>query len=242
LANTLGGGYSAFVQGFIKARDHYGNIHLPDTFIFSLSGHDPDDTDGVLSMWRGYGANGNGAAIVINPAKLAATDSSPLIFDQVQYRSLKERLQWLEELVQRIAAYVAGRTQTLDQWAMIGWETFHRLKLASIFSKHIGFKEEREWRIVYMPERDHKNALKNKLSYFNGPRGLEPKLKYKLEKLAGVSDAEPRLVDLTDRIILGPSRASPLLLATAERMLGSAGKPQLKGRVCVSTIPFRSMI
>ena len=41
-----------------------------DTYVFCLSEHAKDDTDGLLSMWRGYGGNGNGAAIVFDAGKL----------------------------------------------------------------------------------------------------------------------------------------------------------------------------
>jgi hypothetical protein len=59
---------------FTTALDHYLDIfdqqHLLDTYVFCLSEHPREDTDGILSMWRGYGGNGNGAALVIDTAKL----------------------------------------------------------------------------------------------------------------------------------------------------------------------------
>jgi hypothetical protein len=53
------------------------------------------------------------------------------------------------------------------------------LKSSSLLTKHDGFSEEKEWRIVYVPEGDPLGYLKACLDYFIGPRGLEPKLKYK---------------------------------------------------------------
>ena len=38
--------------------------HVLDVYVFCLSEHQPNNQDGVLSMWRGYGANGAGAALV----------------------------------------------------------------------------------------------------------------------------------------------------------------------------------
>jgi hypothetical protein len=35
-----------------------------DTYIFCLSEHDRSHTDGLLSMWRGYGQHGSGVALV----------------------------------------------------------------------------------------------------------------------------------------------------------------------------------
>jgi hypothetical protein len=242
LMDTLGPVAGLFVKGLMDARNEYGTMHLFDTYIFSLSAHHPDDYDGRLSMWRGYGADGNGAAIVIDPKKMRTTAASPLVFERVVYKTAAQRMAWLDDLWMRIAQFVANRTALNDEWILAGHNTFDRIALASIFSKHIGFDEEREWRVVYMPKRDPNKLLKDHLSYFNGPRGLEPKLKFKLQPLPNVADGLPRLVDLTDRIILGPSRATPVLVATAKRMLVDAKKPQLEGRVYASTIPFRSTI
>jgi hypothetical protein len=44
----------------------FTNEHLLDLYVFCLSVHSQADTDGLLSMWRGYGGNGRGAAIVFD--------------------------------------------------------------------------------------------------------------------------------------------------------------------------------
>jgi hypothetical protein len=35
----------------------FANEHVLDTYVFCLSEHAKEDTDGLLSMWRGYGGN-----------------------------------------------------------------------------------------------------------------------------------------------------------------------------------------
>jgi len=49
----------------------------------------------------------------------------------------------------------------------------------ALTTKHKGFEEEAEWRVVYMTERDPLNYFKACKSYYVGPRGVEPKLKLK---------------------------------------------------------------
>ena len=53
---------------FTEALDHSINYfeqeHLLDTYVFCLSEHAPENRDGQLSMWRGYGGDGKGAALV----------------------------------------------------------------------------------------------------------------------------------------------------------------------------------
>ncbi len=75
--------------------NHYYNVfaneHVIDTYVFCLSEHGKDNTDGLLSMLMGYGGNGNGAAIVFDTGKLSVRDGSPLIIARVQYASTEER-------------------------------------------------------------------------------------------------------------------------------------------------------
>ena len=65
--------------------------HLFNTYVFCMSEHGNDDNDGRLSMWRGYGANGNGVAIVIDTAQLDLIDRSPLIVGSVSYGTAEFR-------------------------------------------------------------------------------------------------------------------------------------------------------
>ncbi len=59
---------------------HFDEEQAFDTYVFCLTEHDAEDNDGLLSMWRGYGQHGNGAALVFDPSKLTLIPSSPLIF------------------------------------------------------------------------------------------------------------------------------------------------------------------
>ena len=63
----------------------FASEHVLDTYVFCLSEHAKEDGDGILSMWRGYGGNGSGAAIIFDTAKLAAREESPLIIANVHY-------------------------------------------------------------------------------------------------------------------------------------------------------------
>ena len=66
-----------FKQSFANYYDLFANQHVLNTYVFCMSMHDKDDNDGMLSMWRGYGANGNGVAIVIDTAQLGMIETSP---------------------------------------------------------------------------------------------------------------------------------------------------------------------
>lgn len=71
--------------------NQFANDHVLDLYVFCFSEHAKEDTDGLLSMWRGYGGNGNGAAIVFDTAKLAAREESPIIIANVHYGTAEAR-------------------------------------------------------------------------------------------------------------------------------------------------------
>ena len=93
---------------FTEALDHSINYfeqkHLLDTYVFCLSEHAPENEDGMLSMWRGYGGNGKGAALVFDTSKLTVVENSPLIIGQVKYGSLDERLSWFDSTASTFAS------------------------------------------------------------------------------------------------------------------------------------------
>ena len=234
--------YQIFTQGFRQAVIDYGDAHLFDTYVFCLSEHATGDADGRLSMWRGYGGNGTGAAIVFDPKKLNVLQSSPLILDKVQYKTTKDRLDWIAVFIELINAALQTHQIADEDLPEFSRIAFERLKIAAIFSKHIGFAEEQEWRVVYMPDRDPNGVFRPYLGYLNGAKGLEPKLKFKLTPIPGVTAPDLSLEKLIDSIILGPSRASFLVEGSAKRMFEEAGRDVLKQRLRVSQIPFRSSI
>lgn len=233
------GGHSQLLRGVREAAQHYYGNDFFDTYVLCLSQHEPSDHDGRLSMWRGYGGRGSGAAIVFDTSKLELNSASPLIVAKVEYATTFKRQEWLDDLVSKIANFVREKNLDNEDLVEVGKIAFERIKLAAIFSKHSGFAEEHEWRVVYMPDRDRAGLMRPYLHYHNGPRGVEPKLRLKVEAKTGVVSGDMSLEKLVDRIIIGPSKISPLTHGSIARMLTQAGKPQLADRLMVSRIPFR---
>jgi Protein of unknown function (DUF2971) len=217
----------------------FANDHVLDTYVFCLTEHAKENTDGLLSMWRGYGGNGNGVAIVFDTAKIAAREESPLIIANVHYGTAEDRLSWLRQRVTQFAEILAKSNIPDDKLVLGSYCFFQRLMMFSIFTKHQGFKEENEWRMVYVRERDRARVFDKMFSYWVGPRGVEPKLKLKIEAIPGLPETETSLSKIVRRVILGPSLSSPLSLGTILKMLDTLGRPELKDRIVSSTIPLR---
>ena len=228
---------------FLHAFNYYGgdyvNNHLNDTYVLCFSEHERSDKDGRLSMWRGYGGNGRGAAIVIDTAKFNALPGSPLILAAVGYETSEGRRDWLVKKVSEFSRMLEALNPTDQQLHVPALALLERIRLAAVFSKHKGFDEEEEWRVVYMRERDVQRVFDPMLSYATGPHGIEQKLKFSIGYHFGATAKDLSIGNVVDSIILGPSLNSPMAKTAFERMLKENGEPDLASRVFASTIPYR---
>jgi hypothetical protein len=220
--------------------EEFEDKHAFDTYVFCLSTHDPKNTNGLLSMWRGYGGQGNGAALVFNTNFIdAPTENSPLILTRVHYASKEGRKSWLKEKIDEWCKLLEQAVIPDDKLYLAAYCLFNLIKFFALKSKHDGFMEEQEWRIIYMPDRDPNGVWKErcKFDYVMTTRGAEPKLKLKIEPF----DANQTWTfeNILDRIILGPCLSSRLAQRGIERMLQTVGRAEFQRKVCASDIPLR---
>jgi hypothetical protein len=210
-----------------------------DIYVFCFCEHDRNNDDGILSMWRGYGGHGNGVALVLDTASIPDPPAAPLYISPVQYGSRKTRVQWMNDILKQWADILKDSEIPDDLLYISAHQFFIVLKLLALTTKHDGFKEEREWRIIYQPENDPQQHLGPALSYHIGDRGVEPKLKYRIGALPRFSPSALSLSNLLVRIILGPTVSHHLSILATKRMLDRIGKPEFQDRVAASSIPLR---
>jgi hypothetical protein len=231
--------YNKLLHAFEYNLDQFSNKHAFDIYVFCLSEHESKITDGLLSMWRGYGGNGSGAAIVFDTAQLDYIEDSPLIIANVTYASQDKRREWINNKLATFADLIEKNYVPDDKLYLPAHALFERIKIYSIFTKHHGFSEEKEWRAVYLRERDLNHKMDGMLHYAVGKRGIEPKLKYKIRPIEGLTRGDLSLEKIVHHIILGPSVASPLAISAVQRMLEKVGKHALASKLVASTTPFR---
>lgn len=207
-----------------------------DVYIFCFSEH--TDDDGLLSMWRGYGGDGSGVALVFDLSKVTPMPQSPLIVSKVEYFTAQQRTCLLNNLLNQFAEILQTQTVTDENIWLHALAIYRRIFMFSITSKHNGFIEEREWRVIYYKEHDINNDYNNMFSYYIGDNIIEPKLKLSLidDKLV------PHLsfCELIDKIILGPTSSSHTIVNTIKRMLDILKLQELKDKVTASSIPYRT--
>lgn len=201
---------------------------------------DIDDNDGLLSMWRAYGANGGGAAIVLDTSKLLPQDDSPFLLSRVRYGSGRQREDWISKKLDEVAGFLKLNASSVDQdfLSAVAFYFLARLRAFALTTKHAGFSEEREWRLIYLPERDLDKKFSKYVDYMVGPSGFQPKMKLPLDSdlLGGVS-----ISSLVSKIMLGPAHEAALGATAVRRMLVLSGHEGVAERVVQSMTPFRPM-
>lgn len=218
---------------------YYDDQHVLDTYVGCFSEHSVDNSDGLLSMWRAYGANGNGVAIVFDTSKIPPLDGFPLILAPVAYLKPAERDVHLRKYIVAVADIIKGNRIPDEYIHLVAHAYFERLKLFSLFTKHHGFKEEQEWRAVYMPERDGSDIFGAMIDYQIGPRGVEPKLKINLDALKTHFGEEFTLNNIINQILIGPTIAGGIQRGSMRKLLVKLGYSDMVDRCVYSDIPFR---
>ena len=237
--------HSRAAAAALKAFDDTWNCHdigaQTQTYIGSVSEHDPSEDDhGRLSMWRAFGADAPArvAFVFQVPPLSGAVEFLKCIFSPVAYLSKARAHEILSEVVANAVTH-RDFLKTLTQLELINW-LFITFTVAVTCVKHEGFKEEREWRIVYHP------------GYL---AGTGPLMESEVKCLSGVPQIiykfpidgriAPELAGLDfssmfDRLILGPSQYSWVLYDAFKRKLEEVGVADAGARIATSSITIRS--
>lgn len=231
-ANALRHYYYQYLREFSEA-------HARQVFVLCFSEYTADRPDGLLSMWRGYGANGNGAALVFDTSLIHRRDEVPIIISKVTYGGNSKRINVLRDKFIEYAAVIESLAVPDNQLWIFASRIFNYVKISALAFKHLGFEEEHEWRLIYLPERDTGGVFTKNTSYFIGPRGPEPKLKLPIAPIPIDPILPWTFADILDRIVLGPTLSNPLTEVAVKTMLTECGKAHFIPKLHSSTIPFR---
>jgi hypothetical protein len=104
--------------------------------------------------------------------------------------------------------------------------------------KHEGFREEKEWRVIYIPEMNPAAPMLKVTKIVNGVPQIVYKLPLKNNPSEGVVGIE--IPQLVDRVIIGPSAYPEPIREAFVVALQEAGMTDAKNRVVCSGIPLRT--
>lgn len=231
--------YEMFCKHFYNYVEEFEKKYLIDTYIFCMSEHDDNNDDGRLSMWRGYGAGGNGAAIVFDWRDVVYDDANPFRVDKVIYGTMEKRKNMLSEINKEFCKII-NRNEFGDEILYIpAYVIFQKILNFAIYTKHDGFSEEREWRIVFYGQNDKENKYMPIKSYRNGEKGIEPIMKVDIKNNRKLIGDDFNLFQYIYKIILGPTAHGLFTDKSFERMLTIINREELIEKVFYSSIPLR---
>lgn len=207
------------------------------TYLTCISEHDDEeDTLGRLSMWRAYGGV-TGVAIVLNPnVFLSPSNALKAYTSPVAYlspMSFAEHFKGIVSEIENSADFVqkVSRQIILDN-------VFHMLRFAILCTKHPGFHEEREWRIIYSPTYEKSDRIRMDHASIRGIP--QPICKIPLEDVPEEGLIGASIPGLVNRVIIGPTLYPSAMYETFVRLLQDAGVAEAESKVCVSDIPLRT--
>jgi Protein of unknown function (DUF2971) len=123
-----------------------------NSYVASISEHeDGEDWHGRLSMWRAFGGTLARVALVFRvPEYSGGAEQLNIMFGPVAYMNEKEVHETLSTVIENISAN-ENFLRTLDKQVVVA-NIFQMLLFGVTCLKHEGFKEEREWRAIYVPK------------------------------------------------------------------------------------------
>ena len=220
---------------FDKVRDQLFNentgewiSHKFNTYITCLTEHDETENKiGRLSMWRAYGGGDKGVAIVFKKGYIFEDyEKNDISLSPVAYFSNDGEK--IKEEFERIINNINDNKDFLKtiEPNIICNLILNALRIAIVSIKHIGFSEEKEWRLVA-----HKDDLiKNYIPSIEAPRGIvQPVFKIPFD------------IRNIERIIIGPTQYYNVMYKAFVHLLKINNINIPEKRVIISQIPYREI-
>lgn len=235
--NSLDGIFPDLTKTAVDRFDSWLPTIRQDTYIACFSEHLPsEDKNGRLSMWRAYGGRA-GVALVLTPDVLFAENDGIGVFaSPVAY--------WTQEQVEaellRIRDRVASSAEYVRSLGRATVETivFNMFRFAVLCTKHPGFAEEREWRVIASPTMYKSPLLVASVEVVKGIPQTIQKVGLREYPEIGLNALKPDL--LIDRIIIGPSDSPLVIWKALNQLLGDCGMENPGSKISVSEIPLRA--
>jgi hypothetical protein len=219
----------------VKLFDGWLPFFRSQTFLACVSEHCKDeDAMGRLSMWRAYGGDVPIAVVM---------KQTPFVSFSDALRAYTSPVAYLDR-----ANFEGVFSKTLDVWernrmvlAAYGEKIVpimtNILRSAVLCTKHPGFHEEREWRIIYCPDFDRSERMIHEITVVGGV----PQPIYKIPLInvpeEGLTGIEPH--ELIERIIIGPTRHPEIVQEAFISLLSRCAVEDAQDRVVISNIPLR---
>ncbi|WP_456389310.1 DUF2971 domain-containing protein [Profundibacter sp.] len=240
LKKTLNDIDGRIVSAVEKAFDNSLHDRLHETYITSLIYHDasckkPESKYGRLSMWRAYGGETN-VAFIFHPQQFfTEAEGTNLYISPVFYADK-------EGFSEQFAKISDGFREKLDllknsESAPIVETLLRAFHFATLSTKHPGFGEEKEWRVLYSPSPTTSSLTEKDTVTIGGV----PQIIHKINLLRA-SEKHPldtSLPTILDKIIIGPCQNPEVIRDALLAELIAAHVKDAHDKIIISDIPLR---
>jgi hypothetical protein len=186
-------------------------------------------------MWRAYGNETRVALALKNAPFVSPSDALKAYTSPVAYLDSFGFQTEFQRLSDNVSSE-SGFLRSLGRDAMKA-HIFDVFKTAALCTKHPGFHEEREWRVVYSPTMERSDRLAKEVQVIDGTPQTIFKIPLKNFPEEGLRGAEP--AELLDRLIIGPTLHPTATRDALVDVLEAVGVPDAPAKVVVSDIPLR---
>jgi hypothetical protein len=207
------------------------------THVTCLSVHHPEkEQNGRLSMWRAYTGNYAGVVLVLNPEPFTQLVDNPSFFSvPVSYDTEDELQQKLEGAASALGSslsFIGAQPRYL-----ISWYFGSLLRRIATASKHHGFREEEEWRVMHTRNVDPSDGLKYDVGTIRGIPQIVAKLSLRPD--GPFASQGLTIPNLLRQVIIGPTNYPFVVAEAIQAAMEAAGVENAGSKIRISEIPLR---
>ena len=224
----------------VTAFDRLWNQLRFDTYISCFSEHDAREEGdiGRLSMWRAFASSSPRVALVFSVPWQANVPAALGVFvSPCAYLKSHRSATLLDEVVANVEKE-RDFLRSLPKGTIAEWMLQSLMTIAAC-TKHYGFQEEREWRVIHAPVFGvPTQVVRSKETVFQGV----PQTIFEIPFDGAVSPALAHL-DLSvllDRVIIGPTQFANAIWKALVEALVACGVQDPETKIRYSDIPIRS--
>lgn len=234
--STVNSIYNNSFEDIANLFGYYENTVPHNTYISCFSEHkESEDVMGRLSMWRAYGSQAGVAVVIKSGSILDGKGKNSIITTPVLYMNETNFSEFIIRIIENIQS-------NIDAFKKVDKNSFvqsvaHALFFIAMSTKHPGFEEEKEWRIIQCPLVPASPHLEYAIENIKGVS--QPVYKIPLENRPEDGVTEIDIRSLIDRVILGPSQYPLAQLLTFQKLLTDANLDNVDQKIFLSGIPLR---
>lgn len=206
------------------------------TYITCFSEHaESEDVNGRLSLWRAFGQGESSVALVLRGLPKEGPFPLGVFFSPVAYFSADMLSAEMDAVIENISKNADELRSFPVEWIVD--LAYRALVFAVVSLKHAGFGEEKEWRLVYLPDQTPSKFIVRSVQTVRGTPQIVYKVEMKNYPEEGIVGIE--MPEILDRVIVGPTQHGLGVYDAFVEELSKAGVERSFERVFISQLPLR---